>query len=215
MSGDASAKLEKIAQAARVCTQCRLCEKRTNAVPGVGNPQAEVMLIGEGPGKNEDLKGEPFVGAAGKFLDTMLAEVGWKREDVFITNVVKCRPPENRDPEDDEVEACTSLYLFKQVQIIQPAVIVLLGRHALGRFFSGFQISAVHGRAMRRGGQVYFPLYHPAVALYNGSTRATLIADFKKLPPLIKKIRKEKAAAESILAEMTVEEVKPKSSDKA
>ena len=207
---DTAAKLEVIAAQVRKCTACRLCETRTKAVSGVGAASAKVMLIGEGPGKNEDLKGEPFVGAAGKFLDTMLAEVGWQRSDVFITNVVKCRPPQNRDPELDEVETCTSLYLFKQIALIKPLVIVPLGRHALGRFVPGVSISAVHGKAMRRNGQVYFAMYHPAVALYNGSTRETLIKDFKKLPKLLRLIEEQKTQVDSLIEEMAAPEEKDK-----
>ena len=202
----AAVKLEKIEEQVRKCTACRLCETRTQAVPGVGNATAQIMLVGEGPGKNEDLKGEPFVGAAGKFLDLMLSEVGWKRSDVFITNVVKCRPPQNRDPELDEVETCTSLYLFKQIALIKPLVIVPLGRHALGRFIPDVSISAVHGRALRRKGQVYFAMYHPAVALYNGSTRETLIKDFKRLPKLLDLIRKQKSEVDALIQEMAAPE---------
>ena len=185
--------LIEIAEQVKVCTKCGLCKARAKAVPGSGNPNADVMFIGEGPGKNEDLQGEPFVGAAGKFLEELLAGINMKRQDVFITNVVKCRPPGNRDPEPEEVATCYP-YLEKQVALIKPKLIVLLGRHAMYRFLpSSLQISAVHGQAFNYKGiatekQVYLPLYHPAVALYNGSFRDTLKKDFAKIPILLKKI---------------------------
>jgi len=174
------------------CEKCRLCENTNNAVPGEGSPNADVMFIGEAPGKDEDLQGRPFVGAAGKFLNTLLDEAGFKREDVFITNVVKHRPPNNRDPQQDEVETCFP-YLDAQINIIKPKLIVTLGRHAMNRFLPGLQISKVHGQAKRVKSvfskkQVVFPLYHPASALYNPGLRGTLIADMKKIPILLKKI---------------------------
>lgn len=185
--------LIEIAEQVKSCTKCGLCKTRTNAVPGSGNPNAEIIFIGEGPGKNEDLKGEPFVGAAGKFLEELLNGIGMQRSDVFITNIVKCRPPGNRDPEPIEVATCYP-YLEKQVALIKPKLIVLLGRHAMYRFLpSDLQISKVHGQAYNYKGiatekQVYLPLYHPAVALYNGSYRDILKKDFAKIPILLKKI---------------------------
>lgn len=181
--------LLEIAESVKKCTQCPLSEKRTQAVPGVGSEKADILFIGEGPGQREDEQGEPFVGAAGKFLDEMLGLIKLTRNDVFITNIVKCRPPGNRDPELPEVEMCTKLYLYKQIEIIKPKIIVPLGRHAMYRFLpETFKISEVHGKPFRRKGQVYFPLYHPAAALYNGSMRNTLIADFKKMPFVLKKV---------------------------
>jgi len=150
--------LQEIAEQVKMCRQCRLCEGRTNAVPGIGNPQAEVVFIGEGPGKSEDELGMPFVGAAGKFLDKMLASIGWTRDDVFITNVVKCRPPENRDPLPDEIQAC-SQYLARQLVLLKPLIIATLGRHSMGIFFPDKKISEMHGKAIRtkgvNGPQVY------------------------------------------------------------
>ena len=175
------------------CRQCRLCELgATQAVPGEGSYSAEVMFIGEAPGRDEDAQGRPFVGAAGKFLTQMFELAGYRREDVFITNVVKHRPPQNRDPMPDEIEKCWP-FLEAQVKLIKPKLIVLLGRHSMGRFLPGLKISEVHGKAKRAKGiwgekQVYFPVYHPAAALYNPGLRDVLIADMKKIPVLLKKI---------------------------
>jgi DNA polymerase len=183
--------LVKIAQEAAVCQKCPLSKTRTNAVPGAGNPEADIMFIGEGPGRNEDLQGLPFVGAAGKVLDGLLASINLKREDVFIANVVKCRPPMNRDPLPEEVAACAD-YLSRQVALIKPKIIVLLGRHAMERFLPGLKISVDHGKPKRRGGQVYFPIYHPAAAIYQRSLMETLEKDFKKIPQIINLMEKEK-----------------------
>lgn len=175
---------------------CQLRETAIQAVPGDGNAEAEIMFVGEAPGKNEDEQGKPFVGAAGKFLGEMLATINLKREDIYITNVVKYRPPENRDPEPEEIEACMP-WLHEQIKIIEPKIIVTLGRHALEHFIPGKKISEVHGQAFRRkfddiGEQVFFSLYHPAAALYNGGMRQTLIEDFKKIPKVIEKLRTRK-----------------------
>ncbi len=175
---------------------CALRDTAMQAVPGDGSADAEIMFVGEAPGKNEDEQGKPFVGAAGKFLAEMLATINLKREDIYITNVVKYRPPENRDPLPEEIEACRP-WLHEQIKIIQPIIIVTLGRHAMEHFIPGKKISEVHGQAFRRtfddiGPQVFFALYHPAAALYNGGMRATLIEDFKKIPRVIEKIKKGK-----------------------
>jgi len=176
------------------CTQCSLYKDKTNDVPGTGNEKAEVMFIGEAPGREEDLKGEPFVGAAGKFLNEMLESIELSRDKVYIANVLKHRPPNNRDPEPDEIEACWP-FLVKQIDIIKPILVVFLGRHALNRFFPTAKISEVHGQAFRRewqgNKQVFLALYHPAAALYNGSMRETLKEDFAKIPKLINKIKSE------------------------
>ena len=171
----------------RSCTKCALHLERTQAVPGEGNERAEVMFIGEGPGKNEDLQGRPFVGAAGKLLDKLLELVHMKREDVYITNVVKCRPPGNRDPMPEEKLACRP-YLDEQVARIDPKLIVLLGRHAMANFFPDLKISQVHGKALRRDGRVYMPLFHPAAALYRQELKETLAFDFQKIPHILKKL---------------------------
>lgn len=163
-------------------------------MPGEGSFDADIMFVGEAPGKSEDEQGKPFVGAAGKFLDELLNEIGLKRSDVFITNVVKCRPPENRDPLDEEINTCWS-YLETQINEIKPKLIVTLGRHAMYRFLpDDLRISNVHGQAKRYKGiwqekQVYYPMYHPAVALYNGSYREILIKDMKKIPKVLEKIK--------------------------
>jgi uracil-DNA glycosylase len=174
------------------CKKCRLCENALNAVPGVGNYASKIIFIGEAPGRDEDIKGEPFVGAAGKFLTLMLNQIGFQREDVYITNIVKHRPPNNRDPFEDEIEACF-LYLAEQIRLIDPLLIVTLGRHAMNRFLPGLKISEVHGQAKRGKGihkakQVYLPLYHPASALYNPGLRNTLLLDMQKIPVLLKKL---------------------------
>jgi uracil-DNA glycosylase family 4 len=154
---------------------------RTNAVPGEGNPLSDVLLVGEGPGAREDATGRPFVGPAGQLLDELLRSLGWAREDVFIANVVKCRPPGNRDPEAEEIGACAG-YLDRQEAALDPAVIVTLGRYSLGRYLPGARISAVHGQLRRSGGRFIFPMYHPAAALHQASLRETLFADIRGLP---------------------------------
>lgn len=174
------------------CKNCSLCNGRTNVVPGDGSLTADVMFIGEGPGKDEDLQGKPFVGAAGRILSEMLEAVGMKRDDVYIANVVKCRPPGNRDPLPEEVEKCWP-YLEAQIRHIKPALIVTLGRHSMGRFLPGLKISEVHGQPKRASGiwqekQVFLPLYHPAVALYDPRKKATLLEDFRKIPLILNKL---------------------------
>lgn len=186
---DKEKELEKIREEVSVCQKCKLGKTRVNAVPGEGDPNAEIIFIGEAPGANEDKKGIPFCGAAGNFLDEMLGSIGLDRKDIFITNTVKCRPPENRDPEDDEKTACRP-FLEQQFKIINPKLIVCLGRHSAATFLPGAgTITTTHGKAFRRpSGQVYLPLYHPAAALHNGSLRQTLVADFNKIPEILKKI---------------------------
>lgn len=170
----------------KVCPE--LAKTATQLVFGDGNPSAEIVFIGEAPGKNEDLTGLPFVGAAGKFLDEMLATVDLKRSDIYITNIVKYRPPNNRDPLPDEKEVFLP-YLQAQLEIIKPLVVVTLGRHSMNCFLPDLQISKVHGQPKRLKGQVYLPLFHPAAALYNGAMRQTLIDDFSKIPAIINLIK--------------------------
>jgi DNA polymerase len=167
-----------------------LCAGATQAVPGEGNPHADVMFIGEAPGKQEDLQGRPFVGTAGKLLDELLAGIKLDRDDVFIGNVVKYRPPNNRDPKPEEI-AHQWPWLRDQVEAIQPNLIVLLGRHAMDTFLPDLKISQAHGEGKRLRGQVFYPVYHPAAALYNGSLRGTLEEDFAKIPGLLQKIDSE------------------------
>lgn len=164
-----------------------LAETATQMVFGAGNPDAAIVFIGEAPGKKEDLKGMPFIGAAGKFLNEMLASINLKREDVYITNIVKYRPPNNRDPLPAE-KAEFLPYLQKQLDIIDPRVIVTLGRHSMDSLLPGLMISEVHGQEQTHNGRIYLPLFHPAAALYNGALRQTLIDDFAKLPPLLEKL---------------------------
>lgn len=165
-----------------------LAATATQMVFGDGNPNADIVFIGEAPGKNEDLQGVPFIGAAGKFLNEMLATIGMKREDIYITNIVKYRPPNNRDPLPDEKEAFLP-YLQAQLEIIKPAIVVTLGRHSMNCFLPDLQISKVHGQPKRFKGQVFLPLFHPAAALYNGSMRQTLLDDFAKIPTVINMIK--------------------------
>lgn len=190
----AADQLAQLANAIHDCTSCPLAAGRLIAVPGDGNPTSEILFVGEGPGQKEDQTGHPFVGAAGKFLDELLAAIGKARADVFVTNVVKCRPPGNRDPEPNEITTCTDLYLWKQIEAISPKLIVTLGRHSMGLFLPPEQrISQVHGQPKRIKGRVILPLYHPAAALYNGGMRSTLLYDFKKIPLVLKKINAAQA----------------------
>jgi uracil-DNA glycosylase family 4 len=159
-----------------------------NPVPGEGNPDAEVMLVGEAPGGQEDKLGQPFVGASGKFLTEMLTSINLRRDDVFITSIVKFRPPENRDPSEEEIKACLP-YLLAQIKVIQPKLIVFLGRYSMNVFFPELKISQAHGNVFRRQGQVFLPLYHPAAALYNGSMRQILLEDFAKIPTILEKLK--------------------------
>lgn len=169
----------------KVCPD--LAEQATQLVFGTGNPDADIVLIGEAPGKNEDLTGEPFVGAAGKFLNEMLATINLKREDIYITNIVKYRPPNNRDPLPEEKESFLP-FLQQQLNIIEPKLIVTLGRHSMDSLLPGLKISEVHGKPKRYNGRVYLPLFHPAAALYNGGLRQTLLDDFSNIPAILEKI---------------------------
>ena len=177
------------------CCSCLLRGTCSQVVPGEGNPEAQILFIGEAPGAEEDKQGTPFVGAAGKFLNQMLEAIDLKREDVFIANVLKCRPPANRDPMPEEVAACWP-WLLEQIKTIKPKLIVLLGRHAMEIFLPNQKISQIHGTAVRRelpgvGKQVFYVLYHPAAALYQGNLREVLLADFKKIPKVLAAIEKE------------------------
>jgi len=165
-----------------------LREGATQLVFADGSPDAEIVFIGEAPGKNEDLGGKPFVGAAGKFLDEMLDMIGLSRDNIYITNIVKYRPPNNRDPLPDE-KAAFLPYLESQLEVMQPKLVVTLGRHSLNCFLPDLSISQVHGQPKRFRGQVYLPLFHPAAALYNGAMRQTLIDDFALIPVILQKIR--------------------------
>lgn len=195
------ATLDEIAAEVRTCTRCRLAGSRTNAVPGEGHPDTEVLFVGEGPGFNEDQQGRPFVGAAGKFLTELIESVGWRREEVFITNVVKCRPPGNRDPEPDEIAACAP-YLERQIDALDPALVVTLGRFSLQTFMPGARIGHVHG-TVRAGassggatGPTAYAMYHPAAALRAGALRATLQEDMCGIPGALADARRTRMTAE-------------------
>ncbi len=177
--------LKEIAAEVATCKLCELHYSRKNAVPGEGPENSEIMFIGEGPGFHENEQGRPFVGAAGKFLEELLSKIGLSREEVFITNVVKCRPPGNRDPQPEEVEICTKTYLDRQIQAINPKVIVTLGRFSMNLFMPNAKISTVHGQPAHIKGRLVVPMYHPAAALHQGSLRPIIESDFSQLPQLI------------------------------
>lgn len=189
---DKNIALQEIREDVLSCQKCRLAGTRHLAVPGEGDYESEIMFIGEAPGATEDGKGISFCGAAGNFLDEMLESIGLDRDKIFITNVVKCRPPNNRDPEDDEKKVCRP-YLEKQIELIKPKLIVCLGRHATASLLPGQpSISTIHGKALKRPNQiVYLPLYHPAAALHNGSLRETLMHDFQKIVPILEKLNQQ------------------------
>jgi uracil-DNA glycosylase family 4 len=176
--------LELLAAEISRCTRCLLHRGRTKAVPGVGPSNAEIMFIGEAPGFHEDQQGLPFVGAAGNFLDELLESIGLKRQDVYIANVIKCRPPGNRDPLPEEIEACKP-YLDRQIELIQPQLVVTLGRFSMARAFPKSRISRIHGQPRKIGGVIYYPMYHPAAALHQPSLRRTVEEDMRRIPELI------------------------------
>ena len=186
--------LEALAQAVETCTDCTLCEQRTRSVPGEGPERPDIMFIGEGPGYHEDQQGRPFVGPAGKLLEDLLAAIGLTRRDVYIANVVKCRPPNNRDPLPDEIQACRK-YLDQQIRLLDPPVIVTLGRFSMARFMPGVTISRVHGKPVQWGKRTIFPMYHPAAALHQGSLRRYLEEDIRKLPALVEEARRAATTA--------------------
>jgi len=192
--------LAEVAREVSACQRCPLHRSRRKAVPGEGPANADIMFIGEAPGFHENVQGRPFVGAAGQFLDELLEGIGLKREEVFITNVVKCRPPGNRDPEPEELQACMP-YLDRQIRAIRPKVIVTLGRYSTQKFIPGAKISHVHGQPFKVRGQLVVPMYHPAAALHQPSLRETVEKDFARLPALI-------TQAEGI-PETTIEEEAP------
>lgn len=185
-------KLQEIHQKWHEKNNCKLKASATQPVFGDGNPKSKIVFIGEAPGKDEDIQGKPFVGRSGKFLSEMLETIKMSRVDIYITNTVKYRPPNNRDPEPDEIAECLP-WLMEELNFIKPLLIIPLGRHAMNRFFPDDKISAVHGKLLHKkikgiDTEYFFPLYHPAAALYNGATRETLIEDFNKIPLVLKKI---------------------------
>lgn len=175
--------LEDVAQKVADCTNCGLSKTRTTAVPGEGARDAKIMFIGEGPGFHEDRQGRPFVGSAGRFLDELLKSVGLKREEVFIANVVKCRPPNNRDPLPEEIGACRK-YLDRQLELINPKVVVTLGRYSMARFLPNQAIGKNRGKVQNIEGYQVYPIYHPAAALHNGNLKRVIEEDFKAIPDL-------------------------------
>jgi len=212
--------LDDVAAQVRACTRCRLHETRTNAVPGEGSPDTEVVFVGEGPGFHEDRLGRPFVGRAGDLLTKYLGTLRWGRDEVFITNVVKCRPPDNRDPEPDEIAACAP-YLQRQLEVLDPALIVTLGRHSLGRFMPGERISQAHGTvhpidpASGAPNALGFALYHPAAALRSTEVERQSYADVALIPAALVESRSRRehgaepavaaAVGAAILADVTPE----------
>lgn len=182
--------LAQIAKEVAVCQKCALYHSRKHAVPGEGPADAEIMFIGEGPGFYENEQGRPFVGAAGQFLDQLLAQAGLKRTDVWIGNVVKCRPPANRDPQPEELAACDA-YLERQIRAINPKIIITLGRYSMAKYMPGAKISAVHGQMRRIGDRYVIAMFHPAAALHQASLKPAILADFAKLPELLGRARKE------------------------
>lgn len=182
------ATLAQIAKEVSVCTNCTLHESRKKSVPGEGPANAEIMFIGEGPGFHENEQGRPFVGAAGKFLDQLLAQAGVTRSEVFIGNVVKCRPPENRDPLPDELSAC-DVYLERQLEAINPSIIVTLGRFSMGKYMQGAKISQIHGQMRKVGERYVISMFHPAAALHQAALKPAILADFAKLPELLEEAR--------------------------
>jgi len=189
--------LAEVAEEVKGCPKCELARTRTNAVPGDGNPHARIMLIGEGPGHYEDRDGRPFVGNAGKFLNELLGKAGLSRDEVFVTNVVKCRPPGNRDPLPDEMAACAP-YLERQIAAIDPEIIVTLGRFSMSRWFPGERISKIHGQPKRDGKRLIVPMYHPAAALHQAALRGAIEDDFAKLPKILADLEQGRAAAAAV-----------------
>ena len=178
------AALIELCQEIADCQDCELAKHRTKVVPGEGSEQADVLFIGEAPGWHEDQQGRPFVGPAGQFLDQLLASIGLQREQVYIANVIKCRPPQNRDPLPSEIQACRK-WLDRQIEFIHPKMIVTLGRYSLARYFPNESIGKIHGKARKLDDVIYYPMYHPAAALHQGSLRQIIEADMLKIPQIL------------------------------
>ena len=210
------AALEAVGSEVRACTRCRLHAGRTSAVPGEGHADTEVVFVGEGPGMNEDRQGRPFVGRAGDLLVRFLATIGWTRDEVFITNVVKCRPPDNRDPEPDEVAACLP-YLERQLGIIDPALIVTLGRHSMGRFIPGARIGQAHGTlhpvdpATGAGAAMVYAMYHPAAALRSSDVERQSYDDAAGIPAALLEARRRRETTTSTTTQSAVLTAAPES----
>ncbi len=208
--------LAQIAKEVSVCANCTLHKTRKRSVPGEGPANAEIMLIGEGPGFNENEQGRPFVGAAGQFLEQLLGQAGLKRTDVWIGNVVKCRPPNNRDPMPEELAAC-NLYLERQMAAINPKIIITLGRFSMGKFMPGARISSVHGQMRQIGGRFVIPMFHPAAALHNPTYKPLILQDFARLPQMLEQARAALGKMRAALGKMRpapIEPEKPKEEPK-
>jgi DNA polymerase len=203
-SRGAVAGMRELEARVKTCQLCRLAKTRTRAVPGEGDYGAEVMFIGEGPGYHEDKQGRPFIGQAGQFLNELLGLAGLSRETSYITNVVKCRPPNNRDPEPDEMGACAP-YLERQIALINPRIIVTLGRFSMSKFFPGERISQIHGTARMVGGRMCVAMYHPAAGLHQASLADVIRSDFRKLPIFIQQARKMLAPPVEVVEQRVVE----------
>lgn len=187
MNDERTQKLQELADEIRRCTACPLHRGRTHAVPGEGPADARILFIGEAPGFHEDQQGRPFVGPSGKLLEEFLAEIGLTRDQVFIANVVKCRPPNNRDPLPEEIAACAH-FLDRQIELIDPGLIATLGRYSMEKFFPGARITRVHGKAEKRGRRVLLPLFHPAYVLRNINAKPLALKDFKLIPRLLARL---------------------------
>jgi DNA polymerase len=201
--------LKQVAAEAAVCTRCNLHFSRKKAVPGEGPANADIMFIGEGPGFHENEQGRPFVGAAGKFLEELLHNIGLRREQVFIGNVVKCRPPSNRDPLPEELNACSD-YLERQISAINPKVIVTLGRYSMARFLPNAKISEIHGQSFHVKGRLVVPMFHPAAALHQPSLKPYLVEDFNRLPELISQLAAIQVPVEEEAPKPTESKPEPK-----
>jgi uracil-DNA glycosylase family 4 len=191
--------LTELYQRIALCVKCDIARLRTKVVPGEGAENAEIMFIGEAPGWHEDQQGRPFVGQAGQYLDRLLASIGLDRQQVYIANVIKCRPPDNRDPLPSEIQNCRD-WLDSQVEIIKPKMIVTLGRYSMARYFPGKSVSKIHGTAQKRDGIIYYAMYHPAAALHQQSLKMAIEADMLKIPKMLKEdsgIEEAKPSSES------------------
>jgi uracil-DNA glycosylase family 4 len=199
--------LAQITNEVTKCKKCTLFHSRKNSVPGEGPANAEIMFIGEGPGFHENEQGRPFVGAAGQFLDELLAQAGLKRVDVWIGNVVKCRPPGNRDPQPEELAACNE-YLERQIDAIDPKIIITLGRFSMGKYMPGVKISQVHGQMRRVGERFVIAMFHPAAALHQAALKPSILKDFSQLPKMLDQARSALKRSSSVMAEEALQEPK-------
>jgi len=192
--------LIKMNRAINSCPKCRLCKSRTNAVPGEGNINAKIIFIGEAPGRDEDKAGRPFVGRSGKLLDELLAKIRLSRRDVWIGNVLKCRPPENRDPLNDEILACRP-YLYKQIDLIKPKIVVTVGKYAMEYFLPKQKISEAHGKPFKLKNLIIYPIYHPAAALRNGKVKEILTRDFRNIVNVLEQNKETIETAKHLIVE--------------